>query len=100
MGQQCPLLAHAGRARSSNIWSLFVYVNLIFLGADREPGSPAPCLANDPLFSVAEEGDRGGKVLAPASALPRFRKYTIEDFNLLNLLGKGSFGKVWTLPLV
>lgn len=35
-----------------------------------------------------------GRIVTPASTIPRFKKYTIYDFNFVKLLGKGSFGKV------
>ncbi|KAK6626178.1 hypothetical protein RUM43_006484 [Polyplax serrata] len=64
-----------------------------------EPDSPAPCLTNHPLFSVAEEGERTSKFTAPATTIPRFRKYFSDDFNFLKVLGKGSFGKVFLAEL-
>ncbi|CAG2055320.1 unnamed protein product [Timema podura] len=64
----------------------------------RETGTPF--LATNPDLRLSceprDEPSRGtpGRVTPPATSIPHFRKYNIDDFHFLKLLGKGSFGKV------
>ncbi|XP_025411745.1 putative protein kinase C delta type homolog isoform X3 [Sipha flava] len=51
--------------------------------------------AERPLRSYSyRHHSRPKRVVPPATSIPRFRKYAVEDFNFLKVLGKGSFGKV------
>lgn len=44
--------------------------------------------------STYAQYQRTGIKTAPASTLPHFKVYTVDDFHFLTVLGTGGFGKV------
>jgi hypothetical protein len=67
-----------------------------------DSATSSPALSSNPALGIDPHDDHSppstlawsGRVTPPATTIPRFRKYTVEDFQFLKMLGKGSFGKV------
>lgn len=73
-------------------------------GSDTSGGDTSECEDESDASATDKDDMQPAQCQPPVKCKPKYRKYGFEDFQLVKVLGKGSFGKVnifslFTTPL-
>ena len=67
-------------------------------GSDTSGGDTSECEDESDTSATDKDDLAPARCQPPVKCKPKYRKYGFEDFQLVKVLGKGSFGKVNLLP--